>query len=453
MIEKFLFFKVPAWSLFAVALISALAAVGFGALAVDHIAGERRFGKAGAFAADIARAPQGVVLLASRAPPMMVKDPSRVPDGTGWTIDPSGPAATGYVLLSRFDGDTNRAVVELVDFATGTTQHAWQLDVGVLFADASKEDAAGLWQWQPQFFRAIHPTATRDGGLLIKGHGTPLVRIGPCGSIHWVQDEDEFHHSIEPDGQGNFWVPSHIRPNSFGPDANFTDDGLALVSPAGDIVFNRSLSRIFMDNGLTSLLFSIPGDGYDSDPLHLNDIQPVPGNGPFWKEGDLFLSLRSPSLVALYRPSTNKILWYRQGPWLSQHDVDVVDDRTIAVFSNNTYSIGEGSVVDGSNEVIFFEFGTEKMTHPFQAAMVKEKIATDEEGLWDLTPDGFAMIEDNRAGRLLVLRPDGSVYADYVNRASDGNVYYMAWSRFLDQESGDALARMLAGLDCGASAL
>ena len=79
MIEKLLFSKVPAWSLFTLAPISALAAVGFGALAVDHIVGERRFGKAGAFAADIARAPEGIVLLASRAPPMMVKDPALRP--------------------------------------------------------------------------------------------------------------------------------------------------------------------------------------------------------------------------------------------------------------------------------------------------------------------------------------------------------------------------------------
>ena len=279
-----------------------------------------------------------------------------------------------------------------------------------------------------------------------------------CGSDHadlstGFRTGDEYHHSLEADGRGNYWVPSHIRPNSFGPEANFTDDGLALISASGEVLSNRSLAQIFMENDLTALLFTIPGDGYDSDPLHLNDIQPVPGNGPFWEEGDLFLSLRSPSLVALYRPSTNKILWYKQGPWLSQHDVDVIDDKAIAEFSNNAYSIGDGSAIDGSNEVIYFEFGTNEVSYPFQVSMAKEKIASAEEGLWDLTPGGFAMIEDNRAGRIVVLRPDGTVYADYVNRAPDGNVYYMGWSRFLDQDSGDALVNMLAGLDCDASGL
>ena len=38
------------------------------------------------------------------------------------------------------------------------------------------------------------------------------------------------------------------------------------------------------------------------------------------------MSLRNISMVFLYRPSNNKVLWYRQGPWVFQHDVDVIWD-------------------------------------------------------------------------------------------------------------------------------
>ena len=35
------------------------------------------------------------------------------------------------------------------------------------------------------------------------------------------------------------------------------------------------------------------------------------------------------SLIALYRPSTGRILWTRAGPWSAQHDVSILDDHRI----------------------------------------------------------------------------------------------------------------------------
>ena len=62
----------------------------------------------------------------------------------------------------------------------------------------------------------------------------------------------------------------------------------------------------------------------------------------YWSKGDIFLSVRSLSLIILYRPSTNEVIWYKQGPWRFQH-IDIVDDNTIAIFDNNvTLGWGEG---------------------------------------------------------------------------------------------------------------
>ena len=52
-------------------------------------------------------------------------------------------------------------------------------------------------------------------------------------------------------------------------------------------------------------------DSFKSDPTHLNDIQPVLKDGPYFKKGDLFLSLKFLSMVILYRPETNKIIKVR----------------------------------------------------------------------------------------------------------------------------------------------
>ena len=63
--------------------------------------------------------------------------------------------------------------------------------------------------------------------------------------------------------------------------------------------------------------------------------------GPDWKKGDLFLSLRNVSAVLLYRPSTDQIVWMKRGPWIGQHDVDILDDHRIGIYDNAAENRGE----------------------------------------------------------------------------------------------------------------
>ena len=83
------------------------------------------------------------------------------------------------------------------------------------------------------------------------------------------------------------------------------------------------------------LLFSSGKTVFIQDPLHLNDIQPVMTDGPYWKRGDVFFSIRYKSMIILYRPSTNKIIWKGVGHSAGQHDVDILDDHRISIFNNN----------------------------------------------------------------------------------------------------------------------
>ena len=97
---------------------------------------------------------------------------------------------------------------------------------------------------------------------------------------------------------------------------------------------------------------------FTTDPIHLNDIQPIDFDGEFWKKGDVFLSLRHQSMVLLYRPSTNKIIWKGIGRFFHQHDVDILNDHKISVFNNNSKNFAFGNVLDGNNEVIIYDFKT-----------------------------------------------------------------------------------------------
>ena len=80
-----------------------------------------------------------------------------------------------------------------------------------------------------------------------------------------------FHHSIETDIDGNIWVPSHMYPQSLPIEKSwkkylsrggYFDDAIVKLSPDGEILFEKSVSQIFIDNGLEYLLFAV-GDMED----------------------------------------------------------------------------------------------------------------------------------------------------------------------------------------------
>ncbi len=52
-----------------------------------------------------------------------------------------------------------------------------------------------------------------------------------------------------------------------------------------------------MENGLTHVLVKSETPG---DPIHVNDIEPVLHDGPYFKRGDLFISARNGSWIMHY---------------------------------------------------------------------------------------------------------------------------------------------------------
>ena len=211
----------------------------------------------------------------------------------------------------------------------------------------------GAWY----YFEAVHPWLLPDGGLIIKDHYSPLFRIDRCSTPVWTDESLIFHHSTEADADGNLWIPTHVRPRKPIYPSRFSEDGLTQITPDGEILQTLSLPDIFAANGRFAQMFG--AGAYDDDPLHLNDIQPVLSDGPYWKKGDLFLSMRRISTVLLFRPSTGRIVWLKQGPWLGQHDVDILDDHRIAVFDNRAFQRGLGPLIDEASETVIYDFASE----------------------------------------------------------------------------------------------
>ena len=426
-----MFKKIEIWILYLVILFGIPITIAFGTVVrYEKILGVR-FGRVSKIAVFLAEMPtifRNIVFLNE----LEVQD--RFPLLGGFNGTPN--SSESYLLLSRYDGDLKEGIVDLIDLTNFKVLHTWNPDIDKFNKSVEKVDEFKFLNRDRNNSRYLlkHPIIVEDGGLVYK-HSSPLIKIDACSNLIFQNTHDEFHHSIEKDIEGNLWVPSRMYPQFLGVEKvgrdKYADDTIVKLSPDGDILFEKSISQIFIDNGLEYLLFALGNKRLNLDPIHLNDIQPVDFDGEFWKKGDVFLSMRNQSMVALYRPSTNKIIWKGNGPFFHQHDVDILNDHTISVFNNNSKDFSDGRVVDGNNEVIIYNFKNNEYSFYFNDSLIKNDVRTTTQGTSQILPNGDLFVEETNFGRSLYFDSDGSLRWTHLNRAQNGKVYYVSWSRML----------------------
>ena len=431
-----MFKKIEIWVLYLVILFSILLAVGFGVLVRQELVGSIKAGWISKTALTLAEIPVNIrELLQGGA--FVVED--RFPNLDGFDGTPNTEEA--YLLLSRYDGDSQEGVVELVDLTNFKVLHTWNPDIDAFNNLVEQVDEFKFLERDNNNQREIltNPKLVHDGGLLFQNF-SPLRQINACSNLIFQNTHNRFHHSIETDTNRNIWVPSTLNPQSLPVEKvgrnmiraiGFEDAAIAKLSPDGKILFEKAVSQIFIDNGLEYLLFSVGDQRFDIDPIHLNDIQPVDFDGEYWKKGDVFLSLRHQSMVLLYRPSSNEIIWKGTGLFFHQHDVDILDNHRISIFNNNSKDFVQGDVVDGHNEVIIYDFKTDEYSSYLKDSLVNNYVRTITEGRSQILPNGDLFIEETNYARTLYFNADGSLRWSHVNRAENENVYLVGWSRIL----------------------
>jgi len=431
-----MFKKVEIWIVYLILLLGVVLAIFFGStIRYEEKLRRENLGWISDAAIFLAEIPYNARLIFKN--PIKVED--RFPELSGFNGAPNSNET--YLLLSRFDGNLNEGVVELIDLTNFKVLHTWNPDFDEFNEQFEHIDEFEFTTRDNNNGRELlyHPELTKDGFLLF--NSSPLRKINSCSELVFQNIHDKFHHSLELDIDGNIWVPSHLYPQTLpekkvGRDSpvkdGFMDDAIVKMSPDGEIIFEKSVAQILIDNGLEYLLVSVGDRVFTKDPIHLNDIQPVNFDTDFWKKGDVFMSLRNQSMIVLYRPSTNKIVWKFTGPIFHQHDVDILDDHRISIFNNN-YKIFHKNekIVDGNNEVIIYDFMTRKYSSYLKDSLSNNDVRTVTGGRSEILPNGDLFIEEKNYGRTLFFNKDGSLRWVHVNRGTDGNVNTVGWSRIL----------------------
>ena len=407
-----MFKKIEIWILYLVLILGIPVTIIFGVLVRQELVGSIKLGRVSKTALFLAEIPTNIRKGLDKTIDLQVED--RFPLLEGFNGTPN--SRESYLLLSRYDGDLKEGIVELVDLKNFQVLHTWNPEIDK-FNELVGEDGDFKFLKRDKNnsrYMLVNPILLKDGGLVFHHRG-PLRKIDACSKLIFQNTKDAFHHSIEKDIEGNLWVPSHMFPQSLptekvGKDireeGGYVEDGIVKLSDDGEILFEKSLSQIFIDNGLEYLLFSVGDFDFNKDPIHLNDIQPVLKDSPFFKKGDLFLSLRNLSMIMLYRPSTNKIVRIIEGNFFNQHDIDILDDKRISIYNNN---VKTGLNENFINDIVIYNFKTNETHSPFNSSFIKHDIRTSGGGLHEFINDNEVVIEETWEGRLIHINNNGNL--------------------------------------------
>ena len=447
--ERLLFSRLPVWLVLFFLIIIAIGVIFFGAVVRDETRSRESYEVSPAYswvgdmAYGIASVPETAQTLLEADGALHAAQYRRFGDKIGWVSYDDSQDISGFLLFSRIDPVKGYTVAELIDLSDKRVIHSWEPDPEVLLADVERTSKILPYsQWHRGRFRAMHPLVLEDASLVMHGQFSPLMKLDHCGERVWIQDGANFHHSLNVDADGNFWAPTIIEPSTTFSDDQVRDDGLGHVSADGELISNESMAAIFERNGHAYL--TVQAYNFSNDPLHMNDIEPVLEDGPFWKKGDLFISMRKRSLITLYRPSTDEIIWQQRGPWLVQHDVDIVDDHTISIFDNAVKNRGKGGFIEDTSDIAFYDFETDEVTYPYRETSREARILAVTNGLNDLTESGHQILEEDTSGRLLIYDANGKLVEEFYNKATpDGPAWRMSWSRYVPEALGQNIIAAL----------
>lgn len=305
--------------------------------------------------------------------------------------------------------------------------------------------------------RILNPILLEDGSLIygydFKWSG--MRRIDSSGNQIWKQNKIVLHHGMELGSDGNIWACTKERVGYAtgmyrlkGRTVFYVDYTISKIDvETGEILFHKSISEILKENKLANHLIKSP---QATDPIHLNDVQPALKTTEYYQEDDVFISLRNLSCIIHYRPSTNKIINYIEGPFVSQHDVDFLNNHTLAIFNNNYYvrrteethkppkdSILLVNAGDFYSHIVTYDFRDGSFSYIGESVFRNHRIYTETEGLMEFIDSTTYFVEEQNPGLLWIIKDDKVIYKNVLKSQHKGHHHLPNWTRIIKNKQYD----------------
>jgi hypothetical protein len=345
--------------------------------------------------------------------------PERTPDkGTavfdraavqlGLTLYASGHAAAAYLM----DVD-------------GRVLHEWRRPYSSVWNETAKVKTP-----QPDayvYFRKVKMFANGDLLALYEGVGdTPygygMVKLDRNSNVLW-RFLDYTHHDFDVGPDGRIYVLTHDFSKTPTPDfGNLQnpriEDSLVVLSPDGRELQRIPLLEPVAKSRYRHLLHTVSSYSV-GDPLHTNDVDLISKaaarNFPYGKPGQVLISFRELNAIGVLDPKSKRMVWMARGPWIGQHDPDILPNGNIVLFDNYGQFEGPG----GASRVL--EFNPRTMSIVWQYAgdsgnRFDSSIRSEQQRL----ANGNTLIVESNGGRVLEVTPAGRTVWQFVNPVRGG---------------------------------
>ena len=271
----------------------------------------------------------------------------------------------------------------------------------------------------------------RDGTLILnEGYrGNGMHNVDFCGNFSWSA-YGAYHHivALNEDDQ-SLWA--------FGP-----GDIVQLGLETGEILRQFTLRDIHLANPDVSIFTprrSISTGQWLHDPIHKNDIEPLPsrlsGAFPMFESGDLLIVHRSTNLVFVIDPDDLRIKWWRSGMVRRPHDADWQPDGTITIYNNNMREAVEGNdgaLVDGIDS----RFSQIVRINPasYQSEVIYdggiEDFYSGARGVHQVLPNNNILISSPHQGRVLEVTSEGETVFEFLNTYDEKEMLIVSEARW-----------------------
>jgi len=302
----------------------------------------------------------------------------------------------------------------------GKIRHTWHLDYEKIITP--EERRSGLphesrMYWKPA---RVFP----NGDLLVmvdlKGvtpQGVALVRLDRDSRPLWIF-HGSVHHDFDIAADGRIYVLGQAlraeAPKGLRLRGPLVDERLFILSPEGKLLRDFSILEAFAHSPYAKLINALKGNvRYEKgDYLHSNNLEiadaATAARFGFVREGQILLSMRELSALAVMDVESEKIVWVRRGDWFQQHDPDFLANGHLLLFDNQgDWERG------GKSRVIEYDPATE--------AVVWQYAGPEGRKLWSLyrgeqqrLPNGNTLINESEGGRLLEVTGGGDLVWEYI---------------------------------------
>ncbi|KXF79475.1 hypothetical protein ATN84_01275 [Paramesorhizobium deserti] len=351
----------------------------------------------------------------------------------GVTTYVSGKAHDGLTLYTSGDGPA----AYLIDM-NGKVVHEWRRPFSTVWPNGPH---GKLWQAgaqtvsKPQadpfvYFRQAHVFPNGDLLALYEGAGdTPygygLVKLDKNSNVIWSY-AGRAHHQFDIGPDGKIYVLTHeyskerlkyyghLKPPRL-------DDYLVVLSPDGEELEKIHLMNALGDSPFRQLGYSVSSFSV-AEPLHANAVnyitKEMAANFPFAREGQILLSFRElgTGTVAVLDPGAKQIAWATNGPWIGQHDPDILPNGNILLFDN----FGNFRGPKGRTRIIEFDPRTMEIVWRYTGT-AEHPLESPIRGEQQRLANGNTLIDESTGGRLVEVTQDGQIVWEFLNPARGGD--------------------------------